>query len=184
MPLWGKTDEAASVPKYLSTADKANAYFVDVEEAGVAANQAKGLDTGGWNLYTTYTDAHGNTRHRAENLVAMRVTNAEAGDNDVLPPAPVITIGTQPAATTVADGATATFTVAATVTQGATATYQWQKSDDAGANWADISGATSASYTTGVLTNADDDQDEYRVVVSVTGGADVTSDAAVLTVTA
>ena len=27
-------------------------------------------------------------------------------------------------------------------------TYQWEKSDDAGANWNPIGGATSASYTT------------------------------------
>ena len=80
MALWGKTDEAASVPKYLNTADAGNAYFVDIEEAGVAANKAKGLDTGGWNLYTTYTDANGATRHKAECLVAMGVAAVDAGD--------------------------------------------------------------------------------------------------------
>ena len=80
MALWGKTDAAASVPKYLSEADKDRVYFVDITEAGVAANKAKGLGTGGWNLYTTYTDANGATRHRAENLVAMGVTAVAAGD--------------------------------------------------------------------------------------------------------
>lgn len=80
MALWGKTDEAASVPAYLSTADAANAYFVDIEEAGVAANKAKGLGTGGWNLYTTYTDSDGATRNRAECLVAMGVAQADSGD--------------------------------------------------------------------------------------------------------
>lgn len=184
MALWGKTDAEASKPKYLTAADKAKAVFVDTSEAAVAANKAKGLGTGGWNLYSTYTDANGATRHRAENLVAMGVANATAGDNDTLAPAPVITIGTQPANASVNEGETATFTVAATVTQGATATYQWQKSDDAGANWADVAGATSASHTTGVLTNADDDADQYRVVVSVTGGTDVTSSAATLSVAA
>ena len=80
MALWGKTDEAGSVPKYLNSTDADNAYFIDTTEAGVASNKAKGLGTGGWNLYTTYTDANGNTRHKAENLVAMRVTAADAGD--------------------------------------------------------------------------------------------------------
>jgi len=183
MALWGKTDAEGSKPKYLTTADKNNTVFLDTTEAALAANKAKGLNTGGWNLYTTYTDGNGATRHRVENLVAMGVSNADAGDNDTVAPAPVITIGTQPQAATAAEGETATFTVVATVTQGATATYQWEKSDD-GVSFADITDATSASYTTGVLTNADDDQDEYRVVVSVTGGDDVTSDAAVLTVTA
>lgn len=80
MPLWGKTDEPNSVPKYLSDADKDKAYFVDITEAGVDANKAKGLGTGGWNLYSTYTDSDGATRHRTENLVAMGVTAADAGD--------------------------------------------------------------------------------------------------------
>lgn len=91
MALWGKTDEAASVPNYLSTADAANAYFVDIEEAGVTTNKAKGLGTGGWNLYTTYTDSNGATRNRAECLVAMGVAAANSGDAEdvvVADPAP------------------------------------------------------------------------------------------------
>ena len=80
MALWGKTDEAASVPKYLSEADQDKAYFVDTTEAAVVANKAKGLGTAGWNLYSTYTDANGNTRHRSETLVAMGVAAVSAGD--------------------------------------------------------------------------------------------------------
>ena len=83
MALWGKTDEANSAPKYLSSADAANAYLVDITEASVTANKAKGLGTGGWNLYTTYTDGTGATRHRAETLVAMAVTASDAGDAGV-----------------------------------------------------------------------------------------------------
>ena len=184
MPLWGKTDEAASVPKYLSTADKANAYFVDIEEAGVEANQDKGLGTGGWNLYTTYTDSNGVTRNKSECLVAMGVANADAGDNDTLAPAPVITIDTDVSAGTVAEGETATFSVVASVTQGATLTYQWQTSDG-GISFADIEGATEASYTTGPLTNADDDGHRYRVVISATGAVeDIVSGQPTVTVTA
>lgn len=80
MPLWGKTDDANSAPKYLSTADAENAYFVDVTEAAVASNRAKGLQTPGWNLYNTYTDTNGNTRHKVEVLVPMKVTASDAGD--------------------------------------------------------------------------------------------------------
>ena len=88
MALWGKTDALASVPKWLETDanntnasnDADNAVFVDVTEAGVAANRAKGLKTPGWNLYHTYTDANGNTRHKTESLIAMKVTAADAGD--------------------------------------------------------------------------------------------------------
>lgn len=185
MALWGKTDTTNSVPKYLSDTDKENTYFVDETEAAVTANKAKGLGTGGWNLYTTYTDNTGATRHRAENLVAMGVSNAEAGDADDLAPAPVITIDTQPQAITVADGETATFTVTGSVTQGATITYQWAKDDQGDENFVDIAGATEASYTTGALTNADDDGTRYRVTLSATGAVeDIVSAQPAVTVTA
>jgi hypothetical protein len=80
MALWGITDEDASVPKYLNTADNAKAYFIDTTEAAVDANRDKGLKTGGWNLYSTYTDANGATRHKVESLVAMAVSAGDAGD--------------------------------------------------------------------------------------------------------
>ncbi len=50
-----------------------------------------------------------------------------------------------------------------------TLTYQWQKSDDAGSNWADVPSATSASYTTSTLTYADDHSDQYRCKLDATG---------------
>lgn len=84
MPLWGKTDEANSAPKYLSDTDKDRVYFIDVTEAGVAANKAKGLGNAGWSLYTTYVDADGATRNRAENLIAMRVSASDAGDTGAI----------------------------------------------------------------------------------------------------
>lgn len=90
MPLWGKTDELASAPKYLSDDADAtpqtsvdNAYFVDTDEAQVDGNREKGIKTPGWMLYNTYTDALGNTRHKVEPLVAMKVSSADAGDAGV-----------------------------------------------------------------------------------------------------
>jgi hypothetical protein len=88
MALWGKTDAAGSIPKWLEddvnntnkSHDKDNAVFVDLTEAGVASNRAKGLKTPGWNLYNTYTDQNGNTRHKAENIVVMKVSQSDAGD--------------------------------------------------------------------------------------------------------
>lgn len=102
MALWGKTDAAASAPKFLidgantsivPTANTArdygglpdqvdlnNAFFVDTTEAAVASNRAAGLKTAGWNLFTTYTDANGKTRRRVETLVPMKVSAASAGD--------------------------------------------------------------------------------------------------------
>ena len=91
MALWGKTDAPASIPKWLEddvnntnkSHDKDNAVFVDLTEAGVASNRAKGLHTPGWNLYHTYTDQNGNTRHKAENIVVMKVSASDAGDAGV-----------------------------------------------------------------------------------------------------
>jgi hypothetical protein len=91
MASWGKTDSAADAPKYLEddanntnkSHDKDNAIFVDLTEAGVAANRAKGIKTPGWNLYNTYTTADGRTRHIVEPLVTMKVSATDAGDAGV-----------------------------------------------------------------------------------------------------
>jgi len=87
-------------------------------------------------------------------------------------------ITAQPTDQSVVAGTTATFGV---VASNATS-YQWQSSTDSGSTFADVSGATSASYTTAVTTFGDSGT-QYRVVVS---GADnnVTSSAVTLTVTA
>ena len=64
-----------------------------------------------------------------------------------------------------------------------TVTYQWEKSDNAGANWSTLGGATSASYTTSTLTYANDNADQYRCVISAVGAAtDATTNAVTLTV--
>jgi hypothetical protein len=83
-------------------------------------------------------------------------------------------ITTQPANQTVLAGQTATFSVVAAGT--APLTYQWQK------NNANISGATSASYTTPVTVSGDNGA-TFRVVVTNSAG-NATSNSATLTVTA
>jgi len=83
--------------------------------------------------------------------------------------APAIT--TQPASQTRAVGQTATFTVAASGRP--TPTFQWQK------NGTNISGATSASYTTLALTAADHGA-QYRCVATNSVGT-ATSSAATIT---
>jgi hypothetical protein len=84
------------------------------------------------------------------------------------------TITTQPASQTVTAGQTDTFSVVATGT--APLSYQWQKND------ANISGATSSSYTTSATTSADNGS-TFKVVVSNSAG-NVTSNTATLTVNA
>jgi hypothetical protein len=89
--------------------------------------------------------------------------------------APVITITQQPVAATVTNG-TGTWSVTATITSG-TLTYQWQR-HTGGGNYANISGATSASYTRTQMVPNDEFGIFYRCVVSCVGAASVTSDAA------
>lgn len=187
MALWSNTDADASKPKYLSdtlrndqtVSDKDAALGIDVTEAKTADNIAKGLNTPGWVTYTTYTDTNGNVRNKSEVLVAM---SSMTGDNDTL--APEITISVQPADISVVEPATAAFSVTATRTGTGTLTYQWQKAESATPTvFANVVGATSATYTTGATTVADDGGDKYRVVVSLVGAEAVTSAAATLTVT-
>jgi hypothetical protein len=83
---------------------------------------------------------------------------------------PLIT--TQPASRTLTVGQTATFAVVASGTPAPT--YQWQKGTT------NISGATSASYTTPAATHADNGS-TFRCMVSNSGGT-VTSNSATLTV--
>ncbi len=85
---------------------------------------------------------------------------------------------TQPASTTVCNGANATFSVTAT---GTAPTYQWQMSTN-GTTYNNLSGETAASLTVAAVTMGMNGY-SYRVVVS--GAAPcgtVTSNAAVLTV--
>src|SRR5947208_673185 len=94
------------------------------------------------------------------------------GSNPPSPLTPAITA--QPADQTVTAGQAATFSVTATGT--APLTYQWQK------NGANITGASSSSYTTPV-TMTSESGSTFDVVVSNTAGT-ATSNAATLTVNA
>ncbi len=91
------------------------------------------------------------------------------------PFAPVI--ATQPVSKTVTAGAAASFTVTASGT--APLTYQWRKSTDAGATYADIGGANTASLAFASATIADNG---LYVVRLTNGQGTLTSDAATFTV--
>lgn len=87
------------------------------------------------------------------------------------------TIATQPDNASVGDGNEASFSV---VAKGANLlSFQWQQSTDSGSSWANITGATSATYTFTAAESQDDYQ--YRCVVANAYGSDV-SDAATLTI--
>ena len=91
-------------------------------------------------------------------------------------------ITAQPSNATGNEGSTAQFTVATSSSSG-TVTYQWERSDDGGANYSPVTGATNASYTTPTLVFANDNLDRYRAVASLVGAAaDITSTHGELTV--
>jgi hypothetical protein len=91
-------------------------------------------------------------------------------------PAPAIT--QPPVNQTTSPGATATFIITATGQD--PLTYQWQRSDDGGASWTDIAGATSTAYTTDPATCADNGA-KFRCVVTNAYGT-ITSSVATLTI--
>ncbi len=87
-------------------------------------------------------------------------------------------ITAQPGKADVKEGEKAIFTL--TATGSGKLTYQWQKSLDDGDSWADIEGATNATYTIQQAT-MEMSGIQYRCVVKGDGG-EATSDAVVLTV--
>jgi hypothetical protein len=166
-------------------------FGVDVAE--MRAARASGNDrpaASGWVLRTVGSGGRAG-RVQMETLVAMRSITGDA--EDVVFPDFALLITTQPEDAT-ANGAAdeqAVFTVSAeSVPTGASITYLWQYTTTPGdtdtfATTAAVSGF-SGQTTTSLTVNANTIPDEtlVRVVVSAVGADSVTSDAALLTVTA
>jgi hypothetical protein len=76
----------------------------------------------------------------------------------------------EPLTRNVNEGSTITFTVSAFVKNNVNEipTYQWQKSDSGSNIWSNIVGATGSSYTTNIVSFANDHLDRYRCIVSAT----------------
>lgn len=192
MSLYGRTDSAANVTKagrgIAASSQAKTIVFVDNQEAALAENKARGINAPGWWSYYTYTDGEGNVRHKAEHLVTIAgpdLNSNETQADDAIAADFGITIDSQPAAASVTTGDPAQFVVAAVSRPaGGTLSFQWQEDQGSGfVNVADAgvySGATTATLDISDATGFDTYQ--YRVVISVVGGADVTSDAALLTV--
>ena len=87
----------------------------------------------------------------------------------------------QPADASVVAPATASFSV--TVLGTPPITFQWQRSDDGGATFVDITGATAIGYTTPATAAGTDNGARFRVKATNLEGS-TTSNAATLTVTA
>jgi len=207
------TTEKASVKKYESdgtlvahdgntnatagaegnAAIQSRAVFIDEVEATLAENRERGLTAPGWWQYTSYTDASGATRHKAQHLVSMKdapANTADADDPVAADVASAISISVQPADDTIVEGDPGSFAVTAAATTG-TLLYIWQRRTSSTGRWTNVSGTLDGSvysdFTTNTLVVSDVtglDGYEYRVKLTSTAGAEeVISAAAVLTVT-
>jgi hypothetical protein len=109
--------------------------FIDDTEATLAENIERGLTAPGWWEYMTYTDADGNTRHKAHHLVAFKDAPANTADLDdpvAADVASAISISAQPAnqSTVAPEGGLLTVdTVSAAVATRPAGTYTIGASD-------------------------------------------------------
>ncbi len=124
---------------------------------------------------TTLTDSNAAFRAVVSNVAGTATSNAAT--LTVTANAPVLTITPQPANVSVAAGATATFTVGGTCSAGSL-DIQWQRSS--GAAFANIVGATSASYA--FATVLADNGAQFRAILDCSGQSSTPSSAATLAV--
>lgn len=124
---------------------------------------------------TTWTNRHtftgaltGKSTVRVKALTAIGAGEIDSWSSESQNTAGIIL--TQPQNTVGIVGYTATFSIDAIFAS----TYQWQKQESGIGAWSNISGATSNTYTTGVLSIASDNGDKYRCVLE---GSVVSSEA-------
>ena len=197
MSLYGNDDSNANKTKagigIGASSQAKTVVFIDDTEAQLKSNKDRGLNAPGWWSYFTYTDSHGKTRHKAEQLVYIAKPEANAQETqsddtigaDVLE---VITIGTEPANSTSSSGA-GTFAVVSSVNQSGTQAFVWQRQKPGSNRWTNLAantdtGITYANFTTatlaysGLASNALDGY-KYRVKITTSKGAtEVISDGA------
>jgi hypothetical protein len=187
MSLYGRTDSNANktkVERTIAPSSQAKTIvFVDETEARLNENRQRGIDGPGWWAYFTYTDNAGNTRHKAEKLVALGnpdTTETQADDAIVADVASSVTINVAypQNATTTSGGAT--FTVSGqTTTTGTPGTllYQWQIQTPTGTRWTNLTntgiytGSTTHTLTLTGATSAVSGS-KYRVKITSTGGTE------------
>jgi len=141
--------------------------FIDDTEATLAENIERGLTAPGWWEYMTYTDADGNTRHKAHHLVAFKDAPANTADLDdpvAADVASAISISAQPANQS-------TFTPAGgilTFTEGAGTTLVGEADE----TYTAVSGTASGSGTGATFTIVRDVNGDIDTVTLVAAGSD------------
>ena len=163
MSLYGKDDSNANKTKagigVAASSNTKTIVFIDDTEAQLAENKARGVGSPGWYSFFTYTDMHGHTRYKSEQLVSITDPEANASEtqsDDTIGAdiTSVITPGTVANVSTFAPaGAVAVF------------------SDNGGADGS----RTAGSYTvTDAAGNASGTGADFTVVVAANGTPTVT----------
>jgi len=209
MSLYGKDDSNANKTKagigIAASSQAKETIFVDNDEAALAENKARGFNAPGWWSYYTFTDADGNTRHKAEMLVSIADPEANADEtqtDDAIAADRTIILTSQPALEdAISPGQEARIAIAAELegADGGSINATWYVSTNNGSNWTPVytgsptnfgsnymyqgtntggfSGATLVFTSSAGMTNY-----QYRVVLSAAGAsATVTSDEFTLT---
>ena len=197
MSLYGRTDSTDNQTKagigVATSSITPTIVFVDDTEAQLNENRVRGIDAPGWWQYYTYTDQHGNTRHKAELLITIQgpddnANETLADDTIAADVASAVTITVQPANSTSSSGA-GTFTLT-TTTSGTPGTlaYQWQYQTATGTRWVNITNtgvftdATTDTLTLTAAAKATYNGYKFRVKITSAGGTEeVISNAATLT---
>lgn len=207
MALWGKADDANSVPLIvLSQLNKApnstnrtalfgnttgNSFVTYTTKAtvGIDANEIAALNGApahtGMHLKTVGQGGRAGRTHY-ECLVAGGVST-DASDDTILPDAAIF-LSVQPLANSSVANAAVTFRVAARVAPvGVTLNYVWQEAQTPNTTFANVTNAgvySGATSNTLVISNPNGfDTYVYRVLLTATGAVNVTSSNATLTVT-
>ena len=84
MSLYGKDDSNANKTKagigVSGSSQTKTIVFIDDTEAQLAENKARGVGSPGWYSFFTYTDMHGHTRYKSEQLVSITDPEANASE--------------------------------------------------------------------------------------------------------
>lgn len=191
----GQAYSLTEKPKYVTTAESATpthgdpelVFGVDVgEQAAARAAGTRGAHSG-WVRRTVGTGQRAGRVH-VETLVAMKTIAGDAADDTEIPDFVINALSTsQDPAGDITAPAAVDFVLAAVTTTptGGSTSIQWEEDPNTGS----FAPLANAGVYSGVTTNTLSISDstglnayKYRAVVSVTGGADVTSDALTLTV--
>lgn len=146
-------------------------------DGGTTFTNIAGETTASLSINNLTTSMNGN-RYRV--VINNTCTTALNSGSAILTISAAAAITNQPTASTACVGSNTTFSVA---TSGSVVGYQWQVSSDGGATFTDITGATNAVLSLTNLTGSMDNN-QYKVVITSCGSNTISSNTAILHVTA